>query len=200
MEPNVHEQWENFLNPDVLRPRLLLSSLYITGFEILKVSIVDRIRDFFLCGFDQTGYIISPRYQAEVLSRNRGPLYASLNWLTERVAIEEPDLEAFERIKNCRNRLAHELVSIVSEEGLPSDFEQCFQDMVALLHKIELWWICNVEIPTDPNFDGELIDQEGILPGTVLSLKLLCDVALGDEEQSRYYFEELKKYTSERGS
>lgn len=47
-------------------------------------------------------------------------------------------------------------------EGLPADFTQCFEEMVALLRQIELWWIVNVEIPTNPNLDGEEIDESGI--------------------------------------
>jgi hypothetical protein len=38
-------------------------------------------------------------------------------------------------------------------EGLPADFEECSSDMVALLRKIEVWWIPNVEIPTNPDFE-----------------------------------------------
>jgi len=80
-------------------------------------------------------------------------------------------------------------------KGLPADFEQCFQEMVRLLRKIEVWWIVNVEIPTNPDFDGEQIDEQGIVPGSVMSLQLLCDIALGDERQSRYYHDELRRRT-----
>jgi hypothetical protein len=36
------EQWERFLNPEVVRAELSSASMYVTTFEILKDSIVDR--------------------------------------------------------------------------------------------------------------------------------------------------------------
>jgi hypothetical protein len=36
--------------------------------------------------------------------------------------------------------------------------------MIALLNKIEKWWIINVDIATDPQFDGEHIDEGGSFP------------------------------------
>ncbi len=65
--------------------------------------------------------------------------------------------------------------------------------MVGLLHKIEVWWIANVEIPTDPDFDGREIDEDGIVSGPIMTIKLLLEIALGDEKKSRYYNEELLK-------
>jgi hypothetical protein len=54
-------------------------------------------------------------------------------------------------------------------EGLPTDFAERFGDMTTLLDKIERWWIVNVEIPTNPDFDGkhEEIDESGIIPGCI---------------------------------
>jgi hypothetical protein len=47
MDPKVRQAWEDFLNPEVTRNRLLAASVYIAAFEALKDSIVGRIRDFF---------------------------------------------------------------------------------------------------------------------------------------------------------
>lgn len=197
MDPNVKKSWEDFLNPDVTRGRLSAASIYIASFEALKDCIVDRIRDFFCTGFNQSGEIINPRYQSHVLSRNRSPLYASLDWLKELNVIDDVDVEVFERAKACRNKLAHELFSAVSLEGLPSNFDECFADMVALLNKIEVWWIVNVEIPTSPDMDDRDIDEGGIIPGSIMTIKLLQDVALGDEEQSWFYYNEFRRRTEE---
>lgn len=152
MDPNIRQVWENFLNPEVMRSRLLAASVYIATFEALKDSIVGRIRDFFGSGFDESGDRVDPEYQLDVLARNRSPVYASLDWLKERNAIDDTDVHAFDRVKVCRNTLAHQLFSMLASKGLPPDFEQCFLDMVALLRKIEVWWITNVEIPTASRF------------------------------------------------
>lgn len=195
MDPKFIQSWEEFLNPEVMRPRLIAASVYIAGFEALKDSIVGRIRDFFLNGFDEAGDNIDPKYQSDVLARNRSPIHASLDWLKERNAIDDSDLSAFVRVKSCRNTLAHKLIAVLGTEGLPTDFEQCFTDMVTLLRKIEVWWITNVDIPTDPDFDSAKVDEGGIIPGPVLHMQLLVDIALGDDERSKFYYDEFRKHT-----
>lgn len=193
MDPKNQQCWEEFLNPDVMRPRLISASIFIAGFESLKDAIVERIRSFFSNGFNAEGELIGPRYESEVLRRNRSPLYASLDWLKHNGVISDADIGAFDRVKMCRNRLAHRLLSCVGTEGMPPDFESSFQEMVILLRKIEVWWIVNVDLPTNPEFDGSEVNEHEIIPGPVLGLQLLCDIALGSTEQSRSYYEELKK-------
>jgi hypothetical protein len=34
-----------------------------------------------------------------------------------------------------------------------------FHELVALLKKIEVWWVVNMEIPVNPDFDGKEIDR-----------------------------------------
>ena len=193
MESKVHQSWEEFLNPDVVRPVLISASIYIAGFEALSDAIVGRIRTFFCNGFDEPGHKIDLRYQSDVLSRNRSPIYASLDWLKEMHAIDDADIDAFDRIKSCRNDLAHRLFSIVGSEFTPPDFATRFQEMAALLRKIEVWWIREFEIPTNPVFAGKEISDDGIVPGSVIGLHLLCDIALGDEHKSRFYMEEFRR-------
>lgn len=196
MAPNVQQSWEDFLNPAVLRPRLISASIFIAGFESLKESTIDRIRSFFCNGFDEDGYIISPVYQRDVLSRNRSPLHASLDWLKENGAIDDADVATFGRVKTCRNHLAHHLLKFLGTEGVPPDFEECFQEMIALHRKIEVWWIMNVEIPTDPGFEGQEIDEDVICPGPMILLQLLYDIALGSDEQSRIYYDEFQRQSN----
>ncbi len=193
MDPKVRRSWEEFLDPEVTRPRLIAASIYIAGFEALKDAIVGRIRDFFWTGFDESGDKIDPKYQTDVLARNRSPVYATLDWLKEMNAIDDADVRAFDRVKACRNTLAHKLFSTLGSDGLPPDFEKCFHAMVAVLRKVEVWWITNVEIPTNPDYDGRDIDEDGIVPGSLMGIQLLCDIALGDEERSRFYYNEFRK-------
>jgi hypothetical protein len=70
-----------------------------------------------------------------------------------------------------------------------------FADILALVDKIGRWWVVNVEIPTNPDFDGEKIDETGIVPGPTMGLRLLIDIALGSEEESRLYINEFLKRT-----
>lgn len=185
---DVNRLWVELLDPDKMRPALIAASIFIAAFELLKSAIVDRIADFYRPGFewDQQS---RERYEREVLARNRSAVYASLDWLAEHGAITHEDREVFERVKRCRNTVAHELLSVVGGTGAPQDFHERFEEMVNLLKVIETWWILEVEIPTDPDLAGQEIDVEGIVPGSVMTLQVLCDIALGDETRSRFYLD-----------
>ncbi|WP_116522024.1 hypothetical protein [Achromobacter insuavis] len=173
--------WERFLDPDVVRPSLFLATMFIAAFEILRDSVVDDVRGFYISGFGEDGSIVDSEYRSKVLSRNNSPLYASLGWLREHGAINEDDLEKFEQLKKTRNLLAHELFGVVSGQ-VESAHEQQFDDLIALLRKIGVWWVINVEIPTNPDFAGNDIKEEDIVPGAVLTLEMLIQVASGNTE------------------
>lgn len=174
-------RWERSLDPDVVRPSLFLATMFITAFEILKNSVVDRIRDFYSVGWSEGSSTVGPEYQHDVASRNKSVLYASLEWLIEHEAIDAKDLETFEKLKGIRNQLAHQLFEVVTGK-IESEHETQFSVLVELLRKIEVWWVINIDIPTSPDFDGQDINAEGIVPGAILSLQMLIEVASGNTE------------------
>ena len=179
---STHEdQWERFLDPDVLRPSLFTAKMFITTFEILKNSVVDRSRDLYSIGWSEEGSTVSLAYKAEVLSHRKSPVYASLNWLHENQLIDDGDLEIFEQLKSTRNLVAHQLFDIVTGQAKSNHIDQ-FQVLVEPLRKIEFWWVVNVELATDPNYADSEVDEEGIVPGTILSLQMLLEVASGNTE------------------
>lgn len=188
MDDKIQERYENFLNPSVLRQRLIIGSLYIAAFEVLKTSIVSRIKEFFT-NWDT----VDPRYKTHVLLKDPSPVYASLAWLKEMEAISDDDVTAFNQLKAFRNEVAHEITRMVAEE-FPSYWAERFASLISLLDKIERWWIINYEIPINPDFVGREIDEEGIIPGPVIWLKIMLTVALGNEEEATYYFNEIIKY------
>lgn len=203
MDEKVRRSLESLFDPDVLRPNLIVASLYIAAFEMLRSAIVERLRDFFLIGFDESvkendGWLVDPTYEARVLSRNRSPVHASLDWLKESKAIDDADIAAFERVKRCRNDVAHRLNKLLSE-GLPPDLPARFSEIVALIDKIERWWIVNVEIPIDEDLDRQEIDESKIVPGPIMALRLLIDVALGSEQDSKFYLNEFLKLSRPKG-
>lgn len=178
---SIADQWERFLDPEVVRPSLFLATMFITAFEILKDSIVEDVRGFYTNGFDENGPTVGDEYKSKVLSKNKSPLYASLQWLRENEAIDDEDLKTFEKLKNTRNQLAHQLFAVVTGQ-VESAHESQFAELMALLRKIGVWWVVNVEIPTNPDYDGQEIDEEGIVPGPILSLQMLIEVASRNTE------------------
>jgi len=186
---------EDFLSPAVLRSNLIVASIYIDAFDVLKSTIVERIRSFYTVSFDKkSGSRTDAKYESEVLSRNPCPVYASLAWLKESHAIDDTDIAIFERVKKCRNDIAHEIPRMLID-GLPPDLAARFFEMFGLLDKIGRWWIVNVDIATDPQFDGEQVDESSIVPGPIMWLQLMMDVALGSEEDSRKHLDEFRKLT-----
>lgn len=158
-----------------------MATMFITTFEILKNSIVDRIRDFYSIGWSEGGSTVSPEYKTKVLARDKSPVYASLNWLHEHQVINDDDLETFEQLKSTRNLVAHQLFDIVTGQAKSNHMEQ-FQVLVELLRKIEVWWVVNVELATDPDYADAEIHEEGIVPGAILSLQMLLEVVGGNTE------------------
>ena len=192
MDKDFQSQWERFLTPKILRSNMITATVYIAAFEILKNSIIGRIRDFFWTDFDENGDIIDPRYESEVLSKKRSPLYASMEWLKDMDAISEEDVALFDKAKDIRNKVAHEINGLLVE-GLPPDLPENFENIVKLLDKIERWWIVNVELEINPQLADKEIDAEEIVPGPVLNLKMMIDIALGSDEQAEIYIKEFTK-------
>lgn len=185
-----HQAWEKFLDPAVMQNRLISSSLFIAAFDALKSSIVDRVKRFYQVGYGIGGDALDHEYITEVMSHNSSPVYASLAWLKKHDAISQQDIDAFNEVKGCRNSLAHSLLAMISEDSMP-DLRSSFETVFGLLRKIEVWWIINVEIPTNPDFDGtEEIDEDGIQPGPCISMQIMMDVATGSSVYLNKYREQ----------
>ena len=175
----LQDQWEAFLTPAVMQERLVSASLYITSYEMLKDSIIGRIRDFYCNGVDTNGPNISPDYQAKVLSLNKSPLYASLRWLEHAEVIDQTDLQSFEDLKALRNLLAHELPQIVFA-GKEVALSEQMTKLMNLLRKIEVWWVINLELAIDPDYDGQEVDPDEVTPGPILIMQLMLEVLSGN--------------------
>jgi hypothetical protein len=101
--------------------------------------------------------------------------------LHENQFINNDDLNTFEQLKSTRNLVAHQLFDIVTGQAESNHTEQ-FQVLVELLRKIEVWWVVNVELATDPDYADTEVDEEGIVPGAILSLQMLLEVVSGNTE------------------
>lgn len=192
--------WAKFLNPDTLRSNLIAASLFLAAYETLRNSVVAHIRDFFCFGFDEAGDRVSPKYQHEILSRNSSPLRASLSWLRERDVIDDADIELIDRIRQHRNELAHDLPRFVA-----TDRAEVNQDLLAsiygLVAKIDRWWIREVEIPTNPDFDDldiQSIDDNEIQSGNMMFLQLMIRIATSDDSESTQWYDHLVQSVARR--
>ena len=85
-----------------MRPKLIVASIYIAAYEVLKSTIVERLKSFYTFGGIYKEY--HRKYKSEVLSRNRSPVYASPDWLKESHAIDDSDMAAFAESKEVSKR------------------------------------------------------------------------------------------------
>ncbi|GAB1623191.1 hypothetical protein AAOGI_32410 [Agarivorans albus] len=194
MDEKVKGAWERFLNPVALKNNIITASVHSMAFEMLKSAIEDKIREFFTNGFDENGPTVSEDYKQKVLTLNRSRTYASLFWLKQMEAIDDSDLETFERIKRHRNELTHELFRFVSE-GCSFDVNESFNDMIALLRKIEMWWFVNLEMAIDPDAYPSDLDLTQVSPGRVWGLEMLITTALGSEDEAMKFYNEFVRQT-----
>lgn len=180
--------WTDFLNPDVVRTRFLRTGLFLVAHEMLLSSIKDRTHDFFSNTWTATdGWKPSPKYREKVLSLDpkgkNNQLRASVVWLRQMEAIDENDEFTIRELTEERNRLAHELRNVLGGT-YKHDFENLFPKLVSLVAKIDRWWIVNVEIATDPDLAGKEFDEDGVIPGSLMLLQVLNQVALGKDEEA----------------
>jgi hypothetical protein len=189
----ARESWLKFLNPESLRSNLLSASLYLAAYEILRSSLIDQIRSFFMVGWSaESGEAIDPRYQTEVLSRAKSPLRASASWLQQHGVIDEHDITKLNTVREHRNSIAHDLPKFVSSIDAHVDLA-LFQSICELVTKVDRWWITEVEIPTNPDYDDREIDYDGIQSGNMIFLRVLVEVATGKPEEAEFLLSEVSR-------
>ena len=180
------------MNQLFVKRNLLVASLFVTSFEMLKTSIQDRIKAF-LCfdsKFNDEGeleYEISDDYKEQVLEkviskidrqkfRDYHLFYSSCLWLKENKIIDETDINELEKIRKHRNLIAHNPLKLLIDNDTNINVE-LLKKSQELLTKIEKWWIVEYEIPINPDFDEEEIDVNEVGSGTTIFLDYLMEIA-----------------------
>ena len=178
-------------NSPHLHPFLITASLYITAFELLKDSIAKRIEDFFLIGTKCRNHDRQKEYDEEMRpyrekhkDKKDKKTYASLDWLIHVGAISEVDIKKYDDIRSFRNEIAHEMLNLMSVKTAENleKMNQHFVTMLELLRKIETFWILNVEVPCNPEYDGKEISAKDVIPGPIIAMQMLMNEALEQSE------------------
>lgn len=202
MSGDTTDAWKAFLNPEIVRTKLISAGLFLVAHEMLIDSIKRHPLSFFANRWTADGPEPSESYAARVLALDpKGggdALRGSIAWLKNADAITSEDESDIRKVTDARNEVAHELSAMVSGSK-PPDFANHFATLMALLQKIEKWWIVNVEMATDPDFDGQEIDEDGIISGPSWSMQILAKVALGDGDEAWELHREFVKQTSKGG-
>jgi hypothetical protein len=196
------DAWESFLNPDVVRAKLISAGLFLVAHEMLLDSIRRHPLSFFANRWTAETPEASKKYATEVLALDpKGKSDAhrgSIAWLRMMDVISENDEAAIRTATDVRNNLAHEMTSLVGDSSWP-DLANPLATIMALVQKIEKWWIVNVEFATDPDINADEIDEEKIVSGPTLVMHLLAQVALGIGDEAWEFHREFQKLRTSNG-
>ena len=146
--------FNNIVDEDFLRDNLTFISLYIAVYENFADYVVSNIKSLLCEQLYKNGEIVLKKtqiYRDEIKNRpvddknNRDITKASFLWLKDNGAISDDDYNTFLKVKEIRNKYAHELTSILLS-GVDGKAEiKTFFDMINLYKKITKWWYINVE-------------------------------------------------------
>jgi hypothetical protein len=170
--------------PESVRRTLIEAGCLLSAYELIKLAVVDGVRDFYARGFQDGRQLFDEgRYQQHVLSRNPKSRYrASCAWLVEMGALTADQAAALENIHVHRQEIAHELPKLLVDPdfAVKTDLLLTAVDCVRALG---VFW-GRISIGCDPEWDGQEVADEDIKSGSYLLMEHLISVAgLASEPQ-----------------
>ena len=186
MDKKINKDWEKLINPKEIKNNLIDASLYLSFYEMLNTAIVAKIADFYNMQFKDGKFIKAEKYKNAITNRKingkTNVFISSCLWLLDNSVIFQDEYDLIVRIKEHRNRIAHDLPKFLfdSEYIIEKDL---FMQIKPLTLKIVKWWIVEVEIPTNPDFDGQEIDTEKIVPGQEFILDYIFNIGNTDIDE-----------------
>ena len=191
---------EKFLDETTMRRNLILSSLYLFLFEVLKFAIMEDARDSLTLTAsleDATGEITtwevmleeSERRQARVAAaykKRLGDLHkkkwkASCLFLEAIEVLDKQDVDDLGTIEAHRNEIAHELPRLLTAEDLDVNLRHLVR-MREILGKIEAWQV-SIEVAISPELEGKEIRSSRIVVADHI-VSVALSAIFGDEGEN----------------
>lgn len=177
--------WEKLFDAETLQTNLLLASLYLTAYELLKTALVDRPRSFFTLGLiDEDEKSVFSKEYNDVKRLHKDPLMAACLWLNQLEALSDENISEIRLIRQHRNQIAHELPNFLFDPELEINVGHLLS-IRCLLRKVGIWWARNVDMLTNPEFDNAEVSDEDIHPLNVLLLDEIIRLALENVADER---------------
>jgi hypothetical protein len=176
------EKLLRLLDKDVLKENLAKAGLYVLAYEMLKDAIIDRPKGFFTMGRPTDEH-----YKEVVLNLHpRNTLIASLRWWQQAGVLTEQEFQDFLQLREHRNEIAHTLPNLLLKPDVQID-ERKLVTIYQLLVKVDRWWLMEIEIPCNEDFDGQEIDPSEVQSGYMNFLGYLISVLYpaNDSRQDR---------------
>jgi hypothetical protein len=185
---NPERDFESLLNPVELRTSLILVALYVLAYESFRDGAIDHVHTLYWWGIDESGNKYNEDdYRREILSRHKSPFRATLHWYQEMGALDEADLATIANLTKTRNRLVHHLMRVIGTKDFVPELG-AFPELVRVYRKLEVWNVLNLEIAGDPDWEGKEIDEKEVIPGAMIMVQVLTDIALGKDDDAWIYY------------
>lgn len=144
-------------NPGRVRRALTECGLFLAAWEMLRLSIVTKLRNFYSWSYQNGQFIPGPEYHREVVSRRKHIIDASLSWLLDSGALDPEDLDVVQAVRQHRNDIAHDLPTYALSWGKKVD-QSLLVEARRLVHKVDNFWARaewegDPEVPADTDFD-----------------------------------------------
>jgi hypothetical protein len=163
------------LEPQALRSNLVRAGLFLAGWELLKKEVEEKVRDFYLVGFDEKGLMYSSDYERKVLALHKSRFEASLLWLVATGALDGEQAERVRNLRKYRNEVAHELPKLLVEVGHDVNVAH-IRDTKDILGILGRFW-GRIEVETNADFDPGEVSYDGIQSGVMLLMEHLVAAA-----------------------
>lgn len=159
-------QLELKLLPETMALSLMRAATLLTGWEFIRSDIVTGVRDFFLIGFNEDGYLYDDDYQRDVVSMVSDDVSifdASATWLVRMEALTEEDVALLGEIRRHRNEVAHELAAFLIDPDRQVRVH-LLDEARSLIERLGRFW-GGIDVDCNPAFDGKEVDYQGIKSG-----------------------------------
>lgn len=132
---------EKIMNIKNVQDNLILSSLYISSFEMLVLATRDSVRDFFKVS-SKEGQVLDNTYNEDVKKLDNHILTASCMWLEKMGAITADEVKEIVEIRRHRNYIAHEMPRLLIDRSFEVNINYLVR-IKELIDKIDSWWAKN---------------------------------------------------------
>jgi hypothetical protein len=137
------------LAPVRIRSTLSFAGLLMIVYELVKQIVMEDVRGFYLCGFDETGMVYDEEgYAQQVTSLDKSKFRAAAKWLVNSGAIANEQVEVLERLRSHRNDIAHELVKYIIDPNEEPDADLFIQVMEVVRAITRFWTQVEIDIGT----------------------------------------------------
>lgn len=170
------------VQPEAIGTTMLRAACFLAGWELIKAEVEDKVRGFYLTGFDESGLTYDEAsYRTHVLSRDRQRFKASSSWLVASGGLTSEQADLLEIIRHHRNEVAHELPRLLVDP----DFEVRTDLLIAsldCLRSLGIFW-GSIEVDTNPDIDGREVDYGGIKSMSFMLMEYLVTlVGIANDE------------------